>query len=189
MYNTSVNKIASQTRWYRKWHKWLGIFSLVFFIMIAGTGLLLAWKKNSNGYLLAETKQGSNTNPDSWISLEEIQQSAIDYLESQQPGLDKEIDRIDVRPGKGIAKVTFKTHYNAVQIDLTNAKPLLLEKRRADFIEHIHDGSIIDRITGIEGPKLVYSTLAGCTLLFLSLSGFWLWYNPKRIKRSKQLKP
>lgn len=184
-----VNQIASQTRWYRKWHKWLGIFSFVFFILIAGTGLLLAWKKNSNGYLLAETKKGSNTQPKSWVSLGEIQEAAVAYLESQIPGIDKEVDRIDVRPGNGIAKVTFKTHYNAVQIDLATAQPLLLEKRRADFIEHIHDGSIIDRIIGFEGPKLLYSTLVGFTLLFLSFSGFWLWYNPKRIKHNKQLKP
>ena len=167
----------------------MGIFSLVFFILIAGTGLLLAWKKNSNGYLLAETKKGSNTQPKSWVSLGEIQESAIAYLESQIPGIDKEVDRIDVRPVNGIAKVTFKKHYNAVQIDLSTGKPLLLEKRRADFIEHIHDGSIIDRIIGIEGPKLVYSTVVGCTLLLLSFSGFWLWYNPKRIKKSKQPKP
>ena len=49
------------------------------------------------------------------------------------PGINKEIDRIDVRPGIGIAKVTFKKHYNAVQIDLSTAKPLLLEERQADL--------------------------------------------------------
>lgn len=186
MDKTGTKKIAAQTRWYRKWHSWLGIFSFIFFTIVAGSGLLLAWKKNTNGYLLAKTEKGSNTDPVSWKSLAEVQQAASGYLEAQMPGLNLEIDRIDVRPEKGIAKVTYKKHYNAVQIDLATAKPLSLEKRRADFIEHLHDGSILDRITGIEGPKLIYSTLVGSTLLFLSFSGFWLWYNPKRIKKLKQ---
>lgn len=179
--------IAAQTRWYRKWHKWLGIFSLGFFILIGGTGLLLAWKKNTNGYLLAKTQTGSSTNAQQWISISDIQRSAIQHLKVKLPGEDTALDRIDIRPEKGIAKVTFKDHYNAVQIDLANGKPLLLEKRRADFIEHLHDGSILDRFLGFEGPKLVYSTLAGIALLFLSFSGFWLWYNPKRIKKSKHV--
>jgi uncharacterized iron-regulated membrane protein len=178
--------IAAQTRWYRKWHKWLGIFSLGFFMLIAGTGLLLAWKKNTNGYLLAKTQTGSSAIAQQWISISDIQQSAIQHLKEKLPGEATALERIDIRPEKGIAKVTFKDHYNAVQVDLATGKPLLLEKRRADFIEHLHDGSILDRLLGIEGPKLLYSTLVGTALLFLSFSGFWLWFNPKRIKKTRK---
>ena len=182
-------KIAGQTRWYRRWHKWVGVIAMVFLVTIGITGLLLAWKKNSGGYLLANTRQGTTTLPSGWLSIDSIQSSAKNYLFKMQPGIDAAIDRIDIRPDNGIAKVTFKNHYHAVQVDLGTGTPLLLEKRRGDFIEHLHDGTILDKITGWKWLKLSYSTLVGLSLLFLCFSGFWLWYNPKRIKKLKGTTP
>ncbi|HSK13102.1 MAG TPA: PepSY-associated TM helix domain-containing protein [Phnomibacter sp.] len=178
-------KIAGQTRWYRRWHKWIGIGALFFLTLMATSGLLLTWKKNSGGYLLADTQKGSSADPSVWLGIDSIQRSAIHHLNGRVPGSDLKVDRIDIRPEKGIAKVTFKAHYNAVQVDLATGKALLLEKRRADFIEHLHDGSILDRISGWQWPKLFYGSLVGLSLLFLCFSGFWLWYNPKRIKKLK----
>ncbi len=180
-----ISKLAIYTRWYRKWHRLTCIFSLTFFLVIAITGLLLIWKKNSNGYLLSPTLTGSGLIVENWVSIDSLQKSAISFLTKYKHGENTTVDRIDIRPDKGIAKITFKKHYSAIQIDLTNGKALLLETRRADFIEQLHEGSLFDRIWGTNFIKLFYGSMVGFTLIFLSVSGFFLWSNPGRIKKIK----
>jgi hypothetical protein len=179
------NKTSIHTRWYRKWHRQMGIISLAAFLLMAVTGVLLIWKKNSNGYLLAETQQGKGTNPKDWVKIDSLQKSAIDCLIKNNPGEDTAIDRVDVRPDKGVAKVTFKNHYTAIQVDLTTGLPIHIETRRADFIEQLHDGSLFDSLAGTGFIKLLYGTLTGLLLTFLAVSGFFLWYNPKKIMKIK----
>jgi uncharacterized iron-regulated membrane protein len=181
-----ITKIAAQTRQFRNWHKTIGMVAAFFFILIAGTGLMLIWKKNSNGYLLAETVMGSNPDPKTWISLADAQTGAVKIIKEKLPGMDTTIDRIDVRPYQGVAKIRFKNHYNALQIDLATGNLLQLEKRRADFIEQLHDGSLFDEWLGSNSIKLVYGSFTALSLFFLSVSGFFLWVNPRRIRQIKQ---
>jgi uncharacterized iron-regulated membrane protein len=184
-----IKRISVYTRWYRKWHKFTGLAGLVFIAIISVTGLLLIWKKNSGGMILAETQTGSSTNPESWLPVSRIRIAAIEYLKKQEPDADTTIDRLDIRPSKGVCKVTFTEHFSAVQVDMATGIPLLLEKRRADFIEQIHDGSILDKYAGTGWFKLFYGSFVGLSLLFLTISGFFLWYHPKKIRRVKRLKP
>jgi uncharacterized iron-regulated membrane protein len=166
-------------------HKVAGICLFVFVIAIGITGLLLGWKKNSNGYLLAETSKGINKDSNSWISLDSIQKIAVSYY-ARKSGREKvEVDRMDVRPARGIIKVSFVGGYDGIQIDLSTGKILKEEKRRADFIEHLHDGSWFDMVLGWDSGvfKLVYTTVMGLSLLLFSISGFWLWYGPKRMRK------
>ncbi len=169
----------------RKVHKVAGIFLFVFVIAIGVTGLLLGWKKNSNGYLLADTAKGTNMDSNSWITLDSIQKIAESYHGKKSGQERAEVDRMDLRPGKGIIKVSFMGGYDGIQIDLATGKILVEEKRRADFIEHLHDGSWFDMNFGWDSGvfKLVYTTVMGLSLVLFSLSGFWLWYGPKRMRR------
>lgn len=186
MAQTPTTQLASQARTYRKLHKWVGIAALVFFTLVASTGLLLAWKKNSGGYIQAPTIKGTASTPAQWLSLQAIQEKALYYLDSCAPGSATAIDRIDVRPGSRVAKVVFEEHYHGLQIDLATGALLAHEIRRADFIEQLHDGSLLDRLSGLNFFKLLYSTLAGVSLLFLAFSGWKLWYNPKKMKALKK---
>lgn len=182
----STTTIVKKTRWYRKLHRWIASVLFAFFLLISVSGLLLAWKKNTGGYLLAKTYEGSSTNLAAWLPLDSLRNNAVTALHAEiSPELDAEIDRMDVRPDKGMVKVTFRNHYWAVQLDGATGNILHLERRRADFIEHLHDGSLLDRLTGFTGMKLTYSTIMGLSLLLLTISGFWLWYNPKRIRKKK----
>ncbi len=168
----------------RKIHRWSGITLFIFMIIVGLTSVLLGWKKHSGGYLLAATSSGVGNQPGAWISLDSIQQIAIHY--QQQRGMPHlAIDRIDVRPGNGIAKVLFLDKYEALQVDLTSGQVLLEEKRRSDFIEQLHDGSIVDDMLGWKSGlfKLVYSTTLGLALVLFSLTGFWLWFGPRRMRR------
>ncbi|MCU0388625.1 MAG: PepSY domain-containing protein [Chitinophagaceae bacterium] len=179
------NKTVIYTRWYRKWHRIIGITGLAVFFIMSVTGLLLIWKKNSGGYLLGETRHGKATIASEWVKIDSLQHAAINFLVLKKPEADREIDRIDIRPEKGVAKISFKNHYTAIQVDLTTGQALTIETRRADFIEQLHDGSLFDKIADTNFLKLLYGTIAGLFLLFLSFSGFFLWFNPKKLKKIK----
>ncbi|WP_247237437.1 PepSY domain-containing protein [Telluribacter sp. SYSU D00476] len=178
-------KIAQSTRLYRKLHKWLAVPLFLFMILVGGTGLLLGWKKQVQ--LLPKTAKGTTTESTQWISLDSIQQVAQAYSRTEL-GLPDEIDRIDVRPQKGVAKIVFTQHFTELQIDCTTGEILSTSTRSSDIIEKIHDGSILDYWIGQDGEqiKLTYTTLLGLGLVLLSVSGFWLWYNPRRIRKQKR---
>lgn len=102
-------------------------------------------------------------------------------------GEDSEVDRIDIRPDKGTAKLTFKKHFTEVQLDGYSGEVLSIAMRHSDWIEKVHDGSIVDfYTTGDEGAKLTYSTLVSIGLILLAFSGFFLWYYPKLIRKLKE---
>lgn len=147
------------------------------------TGLLLGWKKQTG--LLPPTKKGELASSAQWISLDSIQTIAQQY--AQTKGESPEIDRIDVRPQKGVAKIVFVTHFTELQIDCTNGKIVSEARRNSDIIEKIHDGSILDFLVKTENDpiKLVYTSLLGIGLILLTVTGFFLWYNPIRMRKSK----
>jgi hypothetical protein len=183
-----LKQIAAKTRWHRKYHRKIAAALMAFFLFVSVTGLLLGWKKNSGGYLLADSARGSSTLISNWVSFDSLHRTAVRVLaDSVDPTLSPVIDRFEARPDKGMVKITFKEHFNAIQLDGATAKVLLLEKRRADWIEKLHDGSILDYYLGWSGSpfKLVYTTAMGLGLLLLTVTGFWLWINPRRIREKK----
>lgn len=178
------HQIAQSTRFYRKLHRWIAIPLLMFFFLVGATGLLLGLKQTIG--ILPETQKGVSSTPETWLSIAEISQVARDYS-TQTLKASATIDRIDIRPKKGIAKIVFSDHFTELQIDCTTGKVLSVSTRTSDIIEKIHDGSILDRFVGTQNDpiKIVYTFSLALGLMLLSVSGFWLWYNPKRIKRSK----
>ena len=61
---------ASFLRSVRKIHRYTGIFLFAFFFIIAITGLLLGWKKNSFGLILPASSTGTSTQLGEWKSTE-----------------------------------------------------------------------------------------------------------------------
>lgn len=182
MLDNSVKRKVQTLRIVRVLHKWLGIPLVCFFFIIGITSILLAWKKKAE--LLPQTLKTKVEQAQVWISPKEmitIAQQQMDQLE-----ISSEVDRIDIRPEKGIAKLTFKTHFTEVQLDGFSGEILSIETRHSDWIEKVHDGSIIDfYFGGDETAKLIYSTLTALGLILMSLSGFYLWYFPKVIRKLK----
>ena len=62
------------------------------------------------------------------------------------------------------------------------------EGQCSDFIEKVHDGSILDLYFKTSGGqiKLIYTTIMGLALLVFTVTGFWLWYGPKRMRAASQ---
>jgi uncharacterized iron-regulated membrane protein len=178
--------VAKRTRWYRKIHRYIAVAAFFFLLMISVTGLLLIWKKNSGGYLLADSQKGSSTDLSQWLSFDSLCTIAVTTLhESISPDLSSTINRIDARPDKGMVKFVFEEHYWAIQLDCATGKVLHIERRRADFIENLHDGSFFDKFTG-GFFKISYGTFVGLSLLLLTITGFFLWINPRRIRNKKK---
>ena len=90
-----------------------------------------------------------------------------------------DIDRIDVRPAKGVAKVRC-VNYWEVQVDLSSGRVLSSTWRRSDLIESLHDGSFF-----ADAAKLWVFLPNGLILLGLWVSGMWLWYLPFRSRRRR----
>ncbi|MFC3881647.1 PepSY domain-containing protein [Algoriphagus namhaensis] len=164
-------------------HRWLGVPLMIFFLVIGITSILLAWKKKVE--LLPPTQSSEVQRQGEWIPTEKMLAIAITEMDSRS--LSSLVDRIDIRPDKGIAKVTFEEHFTEVQIDGYSGEILSVATRHSDWIEKVHDGSIVDFYFGnTETAKLVYSSATAFGLLLMSLSGFYLWYFPKVIRKTKQ---
>ncbi|MFN4145501.1 MAG: PepSY domain-containing protein [Runella sp.] len=178
-----TSKTVTATRIYRKLHKWVAIPLLAFFLLIGITGLLLGWKKQTG--LLPSTQKGKSTATSQWIPLDSIAQIAHQYALRQ--GQSPDIDRIDIRPQKGVAKIVYLHHFAEIQIDCTTGQIVSEATRTSDIIEKIHDGSILDFWvkTNNDPIKLIYTSLIGIGLTLLTISGFFLWYNPLKIRKQK----
>lgn len=185
----NVQQQARLLRAFRNVHRISGATLFVFFFIIAFSGLMLGWKKHSGGYLLPETQRGTTTELQRWLPLSTLRAKAVEAVEAQLPaGTATEVDRMDVRPGKGVVKVRFEGHHWSVQVDGASGEVLQIAKRRSDWMEALHDGSIVEKPLGIPGGyfKLFYTTATGLALLSFTITGFWLWYGPKVLRRSKR---
>lgn len=178
-------------RVFRKIHRTTGAFLFIFFFVVAISGLLLGWKKNSGGIILPASAKGTSSDLNEWISLDSLKNNAFLFLkDSLGPSFDEELDRIDIRPDKGIVKFVFVNHYQEIQLDGATGKLLQIHTRRSDFIEDIHDGSFLDFYFETEGEpfKLVYTSVTGLALFVFTVTGFWLWYGPIAIRNQKKRK-
>lgn len=173
----SLNSLVRRLRQFRSLHQWIGIGVVIFLLFSSVTGLFLGWKKEV-AWLQPPTLKGGSTDVADWVSFDVIVQTANRALDSvlHEPS---SIERIDARPDKGIVKVVYLNYWE-VQVDGKSGKALSVAPRNADWIEHVHDGSIIS-----DGFKLLFTNYIGLGLLIMSLTGFWLWLGPRWIRRVK----
>ncbi|MBC7923719.1 MAG: PepSY domain-containing protein [Ferruginibacter sp.] len=177
----SVRKLSDTLRRFRVYHRYAGLALGLFVLVTGGTGILLGWKKNA-AWLQPPTQDGATTDLRQWLPIARIAEVATHALDStlRQP-TGNAIERIEARPEKGIAKVLFQRGYWEVQVDGSTGAVVSVARRHSDWIEHLHDGSLLS-----EGFKLLYTNLLGIGLVTLSLSGAWLWLGPRRIRRLKE---
>lgn len=187
MENPNRKQQARTLRSFRKIHRTTGALLFVFFFLVSISGLLLGWKKNSGGLILPKTVQGTSSHLSEWLTVDSLSNNASNYLhDSVSSNLSANIERIDLRPDKGIVKFVFKDHFWGLQLDAATGKLLQIERRNSDIIEGVHDGSILDRFFNTGNTiKLIYTSIMGLALLLFTITGFWLWYGPKRMRNLK----
>lgn len=182
---TKRQQQAKLLRIFRKVHRTTGAALFLFFFFIAITGLLLGWKKHSGDLILSKSYKGTSTNLKNWLPIDSLHTLANAYLlNSVSPALSTQIDRIDIRKEKGMVKFVYADHLWGLQMDGATGKLLHVERRYSDLIENVHDGSILDTYLGTSNGqvKVFYTTVMGVALLIFTITGFWLWYGPKRMR-------
>lgn len=145
----------------RRFHLWISLSIFIPVVIVIGSGLLLQVKKEID-WVQPPTKKIAGAEP--IITFDDMLSVVKRVPEADINGWD-DIDRLDVRPNKGIIKVRAKNHWE-VQLNASNGDILQVAYRRTDTIEAIHDGSWF-----FEGAKLWVFLPAAVLLLILWLTG------------------
>lgn len=185
--HNNVDTLTKRIRWYRKIHRLSGFYLFALLLIVAITGILLGWKKNSFGLISTENHKGITISTQNWLPVFQLNEIANQQLiRYTNPEISTELDRIDIRPEIGMVKFIYKNHYYAIQLDGANGNLLLVEYRLADLLENIHDGSILDTIfqTNTSFFKLIFTSITGLAIVLFSFTGFWLYYGPIKLKKS-----
>jgi len=179
----NIKSIIRSLRKFRVLHRWMGLTLAILLIISAVTGILLALKKDVN-LIQPPTQKGISKNLADWKPINELNLIAQEAFYKAHPNQkNNPVDKMDVRPSKGIVKVLFENGYWEVQVDGVSGEVKSIAKRHSDWIEHLHDGSIIS-----DGFKLFSMNFLGIGLLFLITTGVWLWYGPRRVRKEKRRK-
>jgi uncharacterized iron-regulated membrane protein len=162
--------------WNRKLHRWGSIaVALPFFVVIC-TGLLLQLKKQLAWVQPPEQKTAVHVPT---VTMEQILATAQSVPEAKVSSW-ADIDRLDVRPGKGIVKVATVTHWE-LQMELATGTLLQSAYRRSDLIETLHDGSFFHPLV-----KLGVFFPAAVIVFGLWITGMYLFLLPFRARANKR---
>jgi hypothetical protein len=162
----------------RKIHYWMSVAVAVPILIVIVSGLFLQTKKQFEWIQPAELRGESQTPV---ISLPEVLEISRTVAEAEIETWD-DINRVDVRPSRGILKVWAKNNWE-IQIDTETGAILQTAYRRSDIIESIHDGSFFT-----ETAKMWIFLPAGIILLLLWLTGIYLFILPYWVRRRKKIK-
>ncbi|HEY0144260.1 MAG TPA: PepSY-associated TM helix domain-containing protein [Thermoanaerobaculia bacterium] len=152
----------------RKVHYWLSIVVALPLVVTAATGLLLQFKKQLP-WVQPKEQRGAAGAPT--VTFEQVLAAAQSAPEAGVKTWE-DISRIDVRPDRGLLKVTTGTKWE-IQIDTTSGQVLQVAYRRSDMLEAMHDGSFFSN-----AAKYGLFIPSGICLLVLWASGLYLFALP-----------
>ncbi len=169
----------------RHLHLWISLSIFLPVFIVIGSGLLLQVKKEIDWIqpptqkvsqtLLEEATDSSST----IISSQQILQ-AVQTVSNAQLTRWEDIDRLDIRPNKGIIKVRGNNHWE-VQLNAYTGAVLQTAYRRTDTIESIHDGSWF-----FEGAKLYLFLPVALLLFVIWLTGIVMLFTTLKSKYRKK---
>ena len=158
-------------RWMFHGHLWLGVLGSMALIVICITGILLNHKRPLG--LMPDVENPGAQPLTGALALHELVARAGEAV--APGGNPPAVDRMDVRPSDGLAKVRFDDRVvTEVTLDLATGSVLHVGERNDVFLEKLHSGEIF----GDRG--ILISDAAAVLLTLLLLSGFWLWLYPRR---------
>jgi len=160
----------------RRTHAWISMCFAVPLVVVIITGILLQLKKQLP-FVQPIERAGVTHEPVATPAqyLEAINRGKLDGAVTW-----KDVQRVDIRPSKGIAKVILKSDVE-YQVDLGTGHVLQRELRMSDFIESLHDGSFFAG----DISKLGIFLPAAIGLLVLWVSGIYMFWLPLVVKLRK----
>ncbi|NVK56765.1 MAG: PepSY domain-containing protein [Alteromonadaceae bacterium] len=160
----------------RQIHLWAALLIIIPSFIVIGSGLLLQIKKQSD-WIQPPTKRGMASIPA--IAFDDVLNIAQTIPELNVRSW-QQIDRLDVRPEKGIIKLFAKNRWEA-QLDAQSGEVLQVAYRRSDIIESIHDGSWF-----ADSAKLWVFLPAGILLFLMWCTGLVLLFTTLKSKYKKR---
>jgi hypothetical protein len=161
--------VKSLTRWMVNTHVWVGVVATALLVVIAVTGILLNHKSTLG---LMPEAPASEAGLAGALSLEEIVRTAEGAVGARVAAAG--VDRMDVRPDKGFAKVRFSDRVvTEVTVALRSGEVLQVGERNDVFLEKLHSGEIFG-----DGWILLSDGVA-VGLLLLLVTGAWMWLYPR----------
>jgi len=160
-------------------HKWASLIIALPLLLIIVTGVLLLVRKEFAA-LQPPSQKGISSIPS--IQFEQVLTAAQSVKQAQIKSW-ADIDRLDVRPDKGIIKIRAENSWE-IQVDSETAKVLQVAYRRSEWIESLHDATFFQK-----NANLWLTLPVGVALFILWLTGMYLFFQPyyKRWKKSKSL--
>lgn len=158
-------------------HKWASIVIALPLLVIFVTGCLLLVKKEFS-FIQPPTAKGVATIPT--LEFEDIL-AAVKSVRVAQVQSWEDINRLDVRPNKGIVKIRSNNSIE-IQMDAHTGEVLHVAERRSDFIETIHDGTFFQK-----NANLWLMFPVAVIALLMSITGIILFIIPyTKNKRKSQ---
>lgn len=165
----------SASAWNRTLHRWGSIAIALPLLIVVTTGVLLQIKKQSD-WVQPPTARGSSPGAPT-IAFETVLDAARGVPEAGVETWD-DVDRLDVRPDKGVVKVRATSRWE-VQVDTATGDVVQVAYRRSDLIESLHDGSWF----ADDATKLGIFLPTGVVLLGLWGTGLYLFLLPHLARR------
>ena len=151
-------------------HLWTGVTATVLVLVVAVTGIML------------NHKQLFGFQPDPPDAAERGLAGAMSMLAlvsaaetaAGERAAAAGVDRLDVRPGKGLMKVRFDDRMTTeVTLAIHTGAVLSIGSRDDVFLDKLHSGEIFG------DHWVLLSDALAVGLLMLLLTGFWLWLYPR----------
>lgn len=162
-------------------HFWGALLCAVPLLVVIITGMILILKKEFHWVQPTTIKREGRSPNITFMQILDVAKSV------QEAGIEdwSDIDRLDVRPGKGIIKIRSANNWE-IQIDHQTSEVVQVAYRRSDFIESLHAGTFWGKSVSY------YIFLPSAFILFaLLITGIYMFvvtYASKRnLKRRRKL--
>ena len=162
----------------RKVHLWISMVVVLPLLLVVVTGMLLLVRKDIAA-IQPPTQTGVGSTP--VIPFADV--LSIAATAAPQAGIRgwPDIDRLDVRPAKGLIKVRANSHWE-VQLDALTGDVLQVAYRRSDIVESLHDGTFFH-----ENADYAVMLPSALILFCLLLTGIHMFIYPYLARRRRRL--
>jgi uncharacterized iron-regulated membrane protein len=166
-------RVSRFSRWL---HKWIGAFLGLVMLVLAVTGTFVAFKKHVE-YLQPASRKGGKGDITEFVPSARVAEIVLGLNLPEARKLD-DINRIELRPSKRMYKVRLEQTSvwkspKELQVDAVSGAILNNGLRGDQLWLDIHSFAVFG-----EWTKLVTMTLSGLALLWLTLSGYYLFAHP-----------
>jgi uncharacterized iron-regulated membrane protein len=150
-------------------HLWLGVALTGVLLIVAVSGILLNHKVGLG--LMPDVRQDASGDLASARPIAEL----VRLADAAAPAAAAAgVDRLDVRPGRGIMKVRYRDRVvTEVTVDIHSGQVLDVGERNDVFLEKLHSGEIFG------SNWILLSDAAAVAIVLMVISGYWLWLFPR----------